>query len=178
MLLLYFVISFCFAVAFIAELCFGQSGMLVPLTAITGFYFTVTQRWERTLVPFLVACTLMDLSYGRLLPLSTLLVPLILVAGSFWRDHGNTMSLTTQVLPGCAIGVAAFAISSVYAACHGMNSGRRLDFLPFSYAVQGFVYGGCAMPIMVVVLNTAMKAFGYRRYSSSNGYADKGDTDE
>ena len=176
--MLYFVISFWFAVAVIAELCFGQSGTLVPLTAIAGFYFTVSQRWDRTVIPFAVACTLLDLSYGRLVPLSLLLVPLVLFAGTYWRMHGNTMSLATQVLPGCVIGVASFATTSLYAACYGMNSGRILDFLPFSVAVQGFVSGGCAMPVMVVILNAAMKAFGYRRYSSSNGYADKGGTDE
>lgn len=178
MLLLYFVISFSFAVAVVAELCFGQSGMLVPLTAVTGFYFTVSQKWNKAVVPFVVACVLLDLSYGRLLPLSTLHVPLILVAGTFWREHGNTMSLITQVLPGCAIGVVAFATASVYAAFHGMTSGQSLDFLPLSSAVQSFALGGCAMPVMVVVLNAAMRAFGYMGYFSSNGYAGKGGADE
>ena len=178
MLLLYFVISFCFAIAVVAELSFGQSGVLAPLTAIAGFYFTVTQRWDRTFVPFAVACTVLDLSYGRHIPLSTLLVPLVLLAGTFWRSHGNTMSLATQVLPGCAIGVAAYATASVYAAFYGMSIGRTLDFLPMSRAVQAFAAGGCAMPVMVVVLDAVMKAFGYRRYSSANSYTDRGENDE
>lgn len=178
MLLLYFVMSFLFAVAAIAELCFGQSGLLVPLTALSGFYFTVTSRWDRVAVPLAVAFTLLDLSYGRLVPLSTLLIPFVLVAGSYWRQHGNTRSLATQVLPGSMIGVAAFATTSLYAACYGMNSGRSLDFLPLRTAVQSFATGGCAMPVLVVVLDTVMRAFGLRRYSATNGFVGRGGSDE
>ncbi|MBQ7652029.1 MAG: hypothetical protein IJS15_13775 [Victivallales bacterium] len=178
MVLLYFVISFCLAVAVIAELCFGLSGLMVPLTAISGFYFTVTQRWDRAVIPFLVASTVLDLSYGRLAPLSMLLVPLVLVAGSYWRIHGNTRSLATQVLPGCMIGVGAFITTSLYAACYGMNSGRILDFLPFRTAVQCFASGGCAMPILVIILDTVMRAFGYRRYSTYKSFVVRGEIDE
>ena len=178
MVLLYFVISFCFATAFIAELCFGQAGMLVPLTAISGFYFTVSQRWDRAVIPFAVACTLLDLSYGRFVPLSVLLVPFVLLAGSYWREHGNRSSLVTQVLPGGLIGSAAFAIASLHAVCYGMNSGRILDFLPFRTGVQSFAAGGCAMPVLVAVLDTVMRAFGFRRYSASATFSDKGGLDE
>lgn len=178
MALLYFVMSFCFAVAVIAELCFGQSGVLMPLTALSGFYFTVTQRWDRVVIPFLVACTLLDLSYGRLAPLSTMVVPFILIAGSYWRDHGNTRSFLTQVLPGGLIGVMAFATASLYAACYGMNSGRILDFLPFRVAVQSFVAGGCALPVLVAILDTVMRAFGFRRYTTYKSFVERGGVDE
>ena len=76
------------------------------------------------------------------------------------------------------IGVAAFATTSLYAACYGMNSGRSLDFLPLRTAVQSFATGGCAMPVLVVVLDTVMKAFGLRRYSATNGFVGRGGSDE
>ncbi len=177
-MLLYFIISFCFALAVVLDLCFGQSGLLTPLTAMTGFYFTVTERWDKTVIPFVVACTLLDLSFGRLVPLSMLLVPIVLLAGSYWREHGNTKSLVTQVLPGCVIGVFVFMATSAYSACYSLNSGRSFDFLPFRFLMHGFVTGGCMMPLLVVLLNATMKAFGFRVYSASNSYKERGDADE
>ena len=177
-MLLYFIISSMMAACVVMELFFGICGLLVPLTALAGFYCTVAARWEKTVVPFTVASTLLDLSYGRLIPFSLLLVAPLLFFGSYWREHGNTKSILAQAVPGCAIGIAAFATASAYSAYYGVISGRSLDFLPFGSALQSFAGGGCALPLLVVVFDYAMKAFGFRIYSAAGDYMGKGGEDE
>jgi len=177
-MLLYFTISFLFSAAVFAELCFGLSGFLVPLTATAGFYFTVTHRWDRAVIPFAVACTVLDLSYGRQIPFDILVVPPVLLVGTYWRNRGNTKSLVAQTIPGCLIGLMAFMMSSLYSACYGMNTGRGLDFLPVRYALQGFAFGGCAMPLMVVILDGAMGAFGFRKFTALNNFRDRERADD
>lgn len=177
-MLLYFVMSFIFASALIAELCLGLLGVPVPIVGIAGIYYTVTQKWDRTVIPFLVASTLLDLSFGRMLPLSILIVPVILIAGSYWREHGNTASLLAQVVPGAFAGVIALCILFLHSILYGLASERAGAMISLRYVVQEVLVSAFAMPVIVALLDKVMVPFGCKKYSAAGDFFRSMSSDE
>jgi hypothetical protein len=95
----------CTFLALVLELLAGDHCAAVPLFPVTVFYFTVVLGWRRTAVLFLAFGTVLDLAFGRTLPVATLAAPLIQVFAMFWRRHGDCRLRGAQAVPGFVVGL-------------------------------------------------------------------------
>ena len=168
MTLIWFI--FTCATSVIAEVCLGHYGIVIPLTAMTGFYLTVSFSWRKALIPFLFSCILLDLGLGRPFPLSWLIIPYILLIAHYWRQHGNTMDALLQLIPGLAIGVGALAISLAYTVIRSFLS--EIPGACFSSRLfLQCLTGACAlMPILTKILDMLAKPLTLKHYGASTHF--------
>lgn len=141
--MLWFWIIFSFFFTTACELCLAQQHLLVPLMYMAGFYLTFTYGWHRTAIPFIVFSVLYELGFGRCVPLSMLIAPLLMFCASYWRSHGNSTERLVQILPGCLIGICAFAICTAYSITDSLINQTTLK-LPgikvlFQYAIESMI---------------------------------------
>ena len=155
------------ATSVILEVCLGHRGYTIPLTAMTGFYLAVAYTWRRAIICFLAACILLDLGFGRPLPVSWLLVPYVMLLAQYWRQHGNTTERLLQVLPGVAVGAGAVGTTLAYGTMRSFLSETPADSFSTHMVFQALVSSFVLMPILTVVLDSLAKPLALRRYATS-----------
>lgn len=168
MTLLWFI--FTNAISVIAEVCLGHYGIVIPFTAMTGFYLTVAYAWRNALFPFLVSCVLLDLGLGRPFPLTWLIVPYVMLIAQYWRQHGNTLDAMLQLIPGLAIGLGALGASLAYTATRSFLSETPGGCFSSRLFIQCLT-GSCAlMPILTKILDLLAKSLSLKCYGASTHY--------
>ncbi len=103
----------CTFLALVLELLAGDRCIALPLFPVTVFYFSVVLGWRRTVLVFLALGTVLDLAFGRALPVATLAVPGIQAFAMFWRRHGDCRGRGAQALPGFIVGTWSGLLSLV-----------------------------------------------------------------
>jgi hypothetical protein len=116
----------CTFLALVVELLAGDRGVVLPLFPVTVFYFSVVLGWRRTAVLFLALGTVLDLAFGRAVPVATLAVPGVQAFAVFWRRHGDCRRRGSQAVPGFALGALSGLLSLVLVALPGARWDRAL----------------------------------------------------
>jgi hypothetical protein len=103
----------CTFLALVLELLAGDRCVVLPLFPVAVFYFTVVLGWRRTAMLFLAFGTVLDLAFGRTVPVATLAVPGIQAFAMSWRRHGDCRSWGAQALPGFVVGTLSGLLTLV-----------------------------------------------------------------
>ncbi len=99
-----FVLSFGAAVL---EAWAGTAGWMAPLLPCALFYLAAAATdWRRILPAALLAGAVLDIAYGRTLPVTALgILPILLCLARFWRREGNCRTVLIQIVPGAFCGL-------------------------------------------------------------------------
>jgi uncharacterized protein YqgC (DUF456 family) len=94
----------CAFLALVSERLVGDYGLALPVFPVVVFYFTVVLGWRPTAVLFLAFGTVLDLAFGRDLPVAVLEVILVQVLARYWRRHGDCRHGGAQAVAGFVVG--------------------------------------------------------------------------
>jgi hypothetical protein len=145
----------CVFLALVVELLAGDYGFALPVFPVAVFYFTVVCGWRRTAVPFLVLGTILDLAFGRSLPVATLAVPGIQAFGMFWRGHGDCRRRGAQAAPGLAVGALSGSLMLVLLVLPGARWGAALGGDAAVLLAEVSLGAAVLLPLLCVALDAA-----------------------
>ncbi|MBN2451749.1 MAG: hypothetical protein JXR77_15280 [Lentisphaeria bacterium] len=97
----------CGFVAALAEVIAGSRGLVLPLVLLVAFYGGVVAGWRRVLPSIAAVALMVDLSFGRTLPATVVLLGPVLGLAMAWRQQGDCRHLLPQVVVGASVGAIA-----------------------------------------------------------------------
>jgi len=148
------------------ELCLGLSGIPIPLTTVTAFYFAIISRWKKSLFILIISFVFLDAGFGRTCPSSCLMAPFILFLAALWRFQGNTSMILLQILPGAAIGAFYLISTAIYTTLHALLLEAPLQAFSTALAFKYILGAACSLPVIILALDYIAKKLALRRYCS------------
>lgn len=136
--MVYIWMIFCLSVCGMTELMLGISGIQAPLLVLGMFYFGAFKQWRFALLAGMSIGCIVELSYGRAIPVCLIMMPLLTLLSKLWRWMGGTMGMLRQSVPGMIVG-ALGGLSCMLLRMHVMGTsdgGWRMVWLS---AAIGFV---------------------------------------
>lgn len=160
-----FVITFASA---ILEAALGTSGWSLPLLAAAAFYLSAACGWRQTVFPALAAGAVLDIAFGRTLPVTSLcILPLAIALARFWRKEGNCRSFRLQIIPGVACGFAQGAILAATQSFPAENFFLRLVVHNLFFMGGLMIGGGLLLPILAWGLDRGARRLSLPRYHTA-----------
>lgn len=150
------------------ELMFGVSGYYVPLLLLGMFYFGAFRHWRFALLAGLFIGCAVEMSYGRAVPLSLLIMPLLTLLSKFWRWMGGTVGMLRQCVPGMFVGLIGGVAGIIlkHRMTGAYDGGWRLALMS---AAAGFVL----FPLMCGLFDMVAGWLALNRYTRlSSGHRD------
>ena len=144
--------AFIFIIVFFSiffEVLAGSIGIIIPLTAISVFYISVTFGWRKGVVISLIAGSVVDLLYGRTVLLSPLLMVLTVMAGLLWLHKGDPVSILPNLIPGT---LTAFIVTFPFLALSAYFYGNYLH--NFYLLTFSMVSGSLLLPLIIAFLDS------------------------
>ena len=143
-----------------AEVFAGSFGLVLPFSAMAVFYISGLYGWRSGILAGVVAGALLDLLYGRTLPLTAF--PLASVGGFalLWTVRGSMKSYLMQVLPGVATGLLISAEIMLYSSGEGGFCGKTFHL---SQALSIILETALIMPLFVWAMDRAAGFFGFEK---------------
>ena len=143
-----------------AEVFAGSFGLVLPFSAMAVFYISGLYGWRSGILAGVVAGVLLDLLYGRSLPLTAF--PLASVGGLalLWTVRGSMKSYLMQVLPGAATGLLISTEIMLYSTGGGF-SGKTFHL---SQAFSIILETALIMPLFVWTMDHAAGFFGFEKF--------------
>jgi len=154
----------CAFLALIFELLVGDHGIALPIYPITVFYFTVVRGWRRTALWFLLLGTLLDLAFGRSVPVVTLVVPGVQAFAMFWRRHGDCRTRGAQAAPGFVVGTLSGVLMLVLLVLPGARWGAPLAGEVVVLLAEVALGATALLPLACVVLDAAAEPMVFDSY--------------
>ncbi len=155
----------CTFLALVLELLAGDRCIAAPLFPVTVFYFTVVLGWRRTAVLFLAFGTVLDLAFGRALPVATLAVPGIQALAMFWRRHGDCRGRGAQALPGFMVGALSGLFTLVLVALPGARWSSALAGEGLCLLGEAAFGAALLLPLLCMGLDAAAAHMVFDGYS-------------
>jgi uncharacterized membrane protein len=142
----------CFFSAVLAEVMLGDIGIVIPLTAMAVFYFSVSFGWQPGLIVAVMAGSTVDLLYARSIILSPLLFGVISLMSIFWLLREESKSPLMNTIPGLFIGLLAVLPP---AGAGLWNTGISYSSLSqtVSNSFLGIFSAVLGLPVMIVLLD-------------------------
>lgn len=155
----------CTFLALVLELLIGDHGVALPLFPVTVFYFTVVLGWRRTTVLFLAFGSVLDLAFGRSVPVATLAVPGIQAFAMFWRRHGDCRPRGAQALPGLVVGALSGLLTLVLVALPEARWEGALAGEVFFFLGEAACSAAILLPLLCAGLDAAATQLVFDGYS-------------
>lgn len=148
------------------EILAGSLGIIVPFTALSVFYFSVTFGWRSGLFIGLLAGTVLDMLYGRTLMLTPIAMLTVAVFSVVWLHQGEPESVLLHFLPGA---ITAFItvfpillINSIYYSAFFNN---------FLILVFSTIAGAMLLPMMIPLYDAIAKKLDLLLYQGAKNRA-------
>ena len=153
--------------ALLLELLLCTLGLPTPVLAVAAFYFTVINGWRLTVVPFAIACAMLDITQTRTFPASVLLLPGVLALALFWRQHGDCQHQVAQAVPGSLVGVLWGAGLVLLQSAAAENWSLALALHNVWFILSMTITGAFALPLVHRYLDHTAGRLGLPRYSGT-----------
>jgi len=148
------------------EILIGSLGIIIPFTALTIFYFSITKGWITGMLLGLIAGTILDLLYGRIYLLSSFSMISIAGLSIFWLHQGDPESVLLHFLPGALIAfLSVFPILLLNTIFYGAII-NNLFILTFSS-----ISGAILLPIIIPFYDILAKKIGITQYKGAKSRA-------
>jgi len=98
--------SFIFIILFISiylEVLCGSFGIIIPFTAFSIFYISITFSLKSGIFFGFIAGTVLDTLYGRTFLISPFLMAAVTILADYWLHQGEPDSTLLHFLPGAAV---------------------------------------------------------------------------
>ena len=156
---------FVFFVIFISvylEVLFGSFGLLLPCTALSVFYLSVTHSVKIGIIIGILAGTTLDILYGRQIMLSPFCMIVIALLGHYWLFQGEIDSLLLHFLPGAAIAFISVVPIVLF----------NVIFLNTSLSnlincFLAIIAGGVILPFLIAILDYFAGITGLTQYKTA-----------
>ena len=145
----------CAFLALVTELLAGDYGAALPLFPLVVFYFTVVLGWRSTAVLFLALGTVLDLAFGRMLPVSVLEVIVVQALAVFWRRHGDCRHAGAQAVAGFAVGACDGALALLLLVLPGARWESSLAGEALCVVGEASLAAAILLPLLRAGLDTA-----------------------
>ncbi|GEM_PF-3187961 len=156
--------SYIFIVLFISimfEVMVGSAGVIFPLTSISLFYFGMVYGWRTGLFLGFFSGLVIDMLYGRDVPISALSHMAVSGVVIFWLLKGETKDFLLHVFPGIIVSALA-VIPLMVVQLNGiiLYGGWNILFL----LLFSLVAGGITLPLLVFFLDLISELLGMELY--------------
>lgn len=145
--------------AIYCEVLVGSIGIIIPLTALSVFYFSVSFGWKSGIFIGIIAGTILDMLYGRTFPLSAYTMLAVAIFSLIWLHQGEPESVLLHFLPGTVssfINVFPFLLLNTI---HYGGIANNFFILLFS-----MVAGALMLPVLILVYDFLAKKLGLWQY--------------
>jgi hypothetical protein len=130
------------------EVITGRMGLIIPFTAVSIFYLSITFGWKRGLWLSIIAGTVIDMLYGRSIIVTPYLMLFTVAASMFWLHKGDPVSILPNLIPGAT---AAFLVSFPLLA---VNAYQTKTYLENLYTlIISVVAGAVLLPLMIALFD-------------------------
>lgn len=157
-----FVIIFIFLIIFFSlyfEVLAGSMGLIIPLTALSIFYFAIAHGWVTGIFVGILAGTTLDMLYGRTLMLSPFSMMFVAGISVLWLHKGEPDSVVLHFFPGALVAfIAVFPILLINTIFYGAIV-SNFFILVFSIAT-----GAILLPILIPLYDSWAKKHGIPLY--------------
>ncbi len=143
--------AFIFLILFFSvylEILAGLTGIIIPLSAISIFYLSVTFGWKSAMLLGIVTGTVIDMLYGRSIIITPYLMMLTVAAGTFWLHKGDPVSIMPHLIPGATV---ALIVTLPLLAFSTYRTDIYLSNL-YKLAISA-VSGSLLLPIMIALFD-------------------------
>lgn len=141
------------------EVLVGSMGIIIPLTALSVFYFSVAFGWRMGLFIGLFAGTILDMLYGRAFLLSPYTMLAVAIFSFFWLHQGEPESVLLYFLPGA---ISAFISVFPLLLVNSIYYGGVLS--NFFMLVFSSIAGAMLLPIMIPIYDSLARKLGLLQY--------------
>lgn len=145
----------CTFLALVGEVVAGDYGVVLPLFATAVFYFTVVLGWRRTSGWFLVFGSVLDLAFGRGVPVSLVALPGVQAFAMFWRRHGDCRRWGAQAVAGLAVGLISGGVALVLLVLPGARWSAGLAGEVLCILGEASLGGALLLPLLCIALDAA-----------------------
>ena len=126
------------------EVLAGNFGLIIPLSAISIFYLSVTFGWKNGLLLGIATGTVIDMLYGRTVIITPYLMMLTVAAGNFWLHKGDPVSILPHLIPGATVAILTTLPLLAFSAYHTENYLDNLYKL-----ITSVTLGSIMLPLMI-----------------------------
>ena len=154
----------CSYVAAIIEWLAGGHALVLPVFLVVAFYFTVLRGWRDVWLVLAVLGTVLDLAFGRSVPVTLMvLVPVQMLAG-WWRRLGDCRHWEAQMFPGLGLGLMSGVGLLILLRIPGSDWGRGMTLDVIRVLGETVVGAALLLPLVCVVLDRGAKAMALPQY--------------
>ncbi|OGV38522.1 MAG: hypothetical protein A2020_13250 [Lentisphaerae bacterium GWF2_45_14] len=149
--------------AVLLEFLFGGIGIIAPTALPVVFYFSIACGWRAGLFCAIAAGVALDAVYGRIFPLSTLLLSISSALSIFWILREDSKKLLMNLIPAIVTGfiyTAPPCIIILYR--HGLDWQNL--FSAFFRLSFGIFLSLLLFPLVIVFLDSFGDSFGFRLF--------------
>ncbi len=152
------------AASVMIETKLGSLGVVIPLAAMSVYYFSMMQGWRIGLALGFAAGLAVDMLYGREVPVSTLGFMAVSGVTVFWLLKGETKDYLLHVVPGLLTGlVAVIPVVALY--WKDMMLGGVEDIL--SVPLSSVVSAAVILPVLIFCLDAVSEWLGMELYRNA-----------
>lgn len=144
-----------------AEVFVGSFGLVIPFSAMAVFYISGLYGWRSGILAAVVAGVLLDLLYGRVLPLTAISLACVSGLAFVWTVRGSMKSYLMQVLPGAATG---FLVSAELIMHSSGGVGLFEKLFHFSQTFSIILVSALIMPLFIWAMDSASIFFGFEKF--------------
>lgn len=162
-----FSIVFTFLILFFAiyfEVLAGSMGIIIPLTALSVFYFSVTFGWKLGLFIGIIAGAILDMLYGRAFLLSPYTMITVCIFSFIWLHQGEPESVLLHFLPGT---MTAFINVFPFLLLNTIYYGGFFNNL--FIMIFSIIAGAMLLPIIIPIYDSLAKKSGILQYRGAKG---------
>ncbi len=152
------------ALSIMAEAMIGGFGMIIPLTGMSVFYFSMVHGWRMGLALGFFSGLVLDMLFGRTVPVSTLGLMAVSGVTVFWLLKGETKDFLLHAVPGMMTGLVA-VLPAIAIYWRSMLFGGVWDI--FFILLSSVISGALLLPLIVLCLDAASEWLGMELYRNA-----------
>lgn len=148
------------------EVLAGSMGLILPFTALSVFYFSITFGWRTGLFIGIFAGTVLDMLYGRALIISPITMIAVAIFSVIWLHQGEPESVLLHFLPGTIVAlISVLPLLLINTVFHGglLNN--------FFILLLSTVAGAMLLPILIPVYDALAKKLDLLMYRGAKNRA-------
>jgi len=154
-----YIFMLCFVSVF-TELFFGSMGIILPLTALTVFYVSVSAGWPLALATASVCGLVVDIVYGRDCVLSPFILLVIALASMYWASRSESQFLLFHIIPGALMAVL-YTTPNMLINVFSLGVSWGSLFQNVSNFVFAAAFSAIMLPLLIIALDTVSEHFGF-----------------
>ena len=141
-------------------------GLIIPLTALSLFYFAIAHGWIAGMFIGILAGTMLDMLYGRTLMFSPFSMMFVAGISIFWLHKGEPESVILHFFPGAFVAfITVFPILLINTIHYGAVMSN------FFILIFSTVAGAILLPIMIPLYDSLAKKQGLPLYRGAKSRA-------